>query len=480
MTLFIQDDSGTVGAGTVIPSNATLNLMQIGNVENTDADYGEDALPDPSDLFQVTYILNTATGPCPTRLDTLVNTNFGVNPENIDIIILAGDGGFTLNDGEMLSNVGGVALRPGETHNGVNFNPTTSHYVIYESGGGTNCVKGEASGDYDAPDPSSVILYHELSHAFRQANAASLDGTEPSACGTSAEERAAEVDENDMRDQLGIARRDVGDHCGDPGCGTCCIVASIASGSTYSAEVNALRQVRDHFLRRSNVGFDFFDQLFDDYYNFSPEICRMMAASPDLTHLIEIYFVMPLTRCLTLIQNYTLGGLDYPQLGARFFSDLEASPELASMSIADLRRALDLLSGMTDESVTLGPSLDKLWLLLDARARSSDFVRWALMDTIEIYVNALIWRLEGFGPDEIGQRLAEKFEQWGPQMPLTETWKSLSSYAVAQELAFLKQSLLRTGEARLRFGERLVNHLGKDNNKASSLLFNAGFFGRGM
>lgn len=482
MTLFIQDDPGTVGSGTVLPGNVSLHLMAIGNVENNDADYGENPLPDPSHLIQVTFALNTGTGACPTRLNDLVNTNFNVNPEDIDIIIVGSDGSFTLNDGEMLANVGGVSLSPGETHNGINFNPTTSVVVVYESTGGTNCVKGEASGDYDAPNPSSTIVYHELSHARRQATNSSLDGS-ASGCDTSDEERAAEVDENDMRDQIGVPRRDVGDHCGDPGCGTCCIVATIASGSGYSAEVNALRQIRDRHLRRSDVGFDFFDQLHREYYTFSPQVCGMMGGSPELTNLIRVYFVRPLTLCLDLVQAHTIRRVDPEELAAQFETGLSACPDLLALSADDLRQALDVLSSNCLEFNNGATELEEraraLSELLRARAGTSPSVKWALIETIEIYIKALMLRLEGTSNIEMGEFLAREFDAWAPNMPLTAVWQTLSMYATSQELAFLNNVLLRNEQTRFQFGRRLISHM-PENEKLARVLVDAGFAAKGF
>ncbi len=480
MTLFIQNDNGTLGTGTVQPGNASMNLMDIGNVANTDANYGENPQPAPSDLIQVTYTLNTATGPCPTRLSNLVNTNFGLNPQNVDIIIVASNGSFALNDGELLSTIGGTSLPPGFSFGGTVLNPTTSIVVLYESGGGTNCVKGQASGNYDAPNPSPAILYHELSHSFRQATNSSLSLTPPSACGASPEEMAAEVDENDMRTQLGIPLRDVTDHCGDPGCPTnCCIVASIASGSVYSSEVNSLRQVRDRFLRRSDVGFDFFEHLHYDYYGFSPEVCQLMGRSGDLTRLVELFFVKPLTLCLNLIQDYTMNGCSPKELGMRFEAGLQTSPELLLLNSDELRKLEILLSRMRDESMLVDPSLDELWRILNERASTSPYITWALRDTIEIYVAAMIWRNDAYDSAEIGKRLAARFDQWGARMPLTDIWKTLSKYAIAQELDFLKKALLCSDDARFQFGRRLAEHLLLDE-RVIALLIDAGFFPKGF
>lgn len=474
MTLFMQNDSGTFGAGTVFPIRAFANIVEISNM---DGGIGQD--PPVGDLIPVIYA-QTVLGTCPNRLNTLVNTDFTGVPGNVDIIIIATDSSFTLSDGRMLTNYGGLTFPLGNAEN-----PTGSVVVLYDTsqaGGGGYCLKGQVSGANDLQTPNSVILYHELSHAFRAATSSSLDRTPPSACGASPEEMAAEVDENDMRDQLAGGaglHRDVTDHCGDvcPGGSTanCCIVASIATGSPYSAEVNALRQVRDRFLRRSNVGYDFFDKLHSDYYDFSPEVCRMMAVSDDLLHLIEVYFVKSLTLCLNLLHDYTVGGCDPQELGERFENSLEANPDLVSLGAKEVRQALHLLNRLQGGAVPANLPMRELETLLRERAGASPYVRWALMDTMETYLNALAWRLDGASAAEIGNRLARSFDEWAARLPLTDVWKKLSKYAIAEELDFLKQTLFRTEHARLEFGSRLANYLSGDQD-LSRMLSDKGYF----
>jgi hypothetical protein len=483
MTLFVQNDTGGAGTGNVFPLNAEADLFQISNM---DLQLGEDQPQQGSDLLKVTYATPPdQTGVCPTRLFTLVNTSFTKVPADpVDIIILAVDNKFTLTDGTLLANFGGVTLPPAATGSGgVRINPTNSVLVIYDTsqGGGTGyCAKGQASGKYDDQTPNPVILYHELSHALRQATQTSLS-TSATGCTASPEENAAEKDENDMRDQLKIPHRDPTDHCGQacsggagPNTGSCCIVASIATGSPYSAEVNALRQIRDSFLRRSEVGYSFFNQLHYDYYGFSPEVCRMMAVSPQLVALIELYFVKPLTQCLQLIYDYQVNRCSTDELGKRFEMGLTNVPELTQLSLQDLQRVLRLLGDLEQNSMEPELAITGLGHLLAERAASSPYIRWAIMDTISMYVHALLDRLAGMSTVSIGQRFANRIEEWSIQMPLSDIWYTLSRYAIAQELAFLKRALLRTKEAQRRFGQRLVDYCSGDA-RIVELLIDAGY-----
>jgi hypothetical protein len=472
MGLFLLNDTDASGTGTVFPMSAFADLVQISNM---DGGIGQNA--PVGDLIQVTYT-KSQTGPCPTRLNTLVNTNFPAIPADpTDIIILAVDNTFVSGNGTMMGNFGGLTFKPGQSGAGFT-NPTQSALVLYDTsqGGGTGyCAKGLVSQQYDLQSPNPVILYHELSHAFRICTNSSLS-LSASGCAASPEEAAAETDENDMRTQLGIPLRDTTDHCaqacsGGAGAntGSCCIVASVATGSPYSAEVNSLRQVRDSFLRRSEVGYSFFDSLLHDYYGFSPEVCRAMASAPDLRKRIERWFVRPLTEVLELIRAWALDGCDSEEIGSRF----EVYRAQAGVSQADLHLVRDLLQGR-EKLPAVDDRFAKLGVLVSERSRQSPYVDWGLIQTTCIYLDACIWRAEGMEPAEIGERLIQAFERWASEMPLTDAWHELPRYSLNQELEFLQRALLRTPESRRRFAQRLADHISADE-ATLKVMSDAGF-----
>jgi hypothetical protein len=464
MTLFIVNDTGGAGSGNVSPDAVHLDLFSISNSDlgdGTHVGYGEGATT--GDLIQVTYD-RSKTGPCPQRLDTVVNTNFGVNPQNIDILIIGAGANFTLSDGtSVLAN--GLTIPVGNAEN-----PTTSVLIIYDTtdnNGAGICVRREGSPNYDLPEPSSVILYHEMSHAFHLANGDPL-ATGDNGCTASPEENRAETDENDMRDQLGLAHRDATDHCGNAGCTSpgCCIVATVTTGSPYSEEVNALRQVRDGLLRCSEIGYDFFAYLHKDYYAFSPEVCRLMAFSEELRNQVRARFVQPLTLSLDMVRVHTVERANAAELGARFLAAVAVRPEVAALTANELAQGHAVLArGLATDVGT--PALKALAALLDERAQPSAYVRWALIRPIEILIEALCWRLQERPAEEIGLDLGALFDDWAVEMPLTDVWVKLSRWAVTQELEFLEKSLLRDAGTRLRFGRRLVAFLQNDEQKAS-------------
>src|SRR5690606_39639612 len=257
------------------------------------------------------------------------------------------------------------------------------------------------NGQYDLSNPTAVLLYHELSHAFRQARDEFLSLETSDGCGNaSPEEQAAMEDENDMRLQLGERLRTTTNHCGSAGidgsCSTsCCVVATVATGSPYSAEVRALRRVRDGLLRRSEIGFDFFVRLHDDYYGFSPEVCRLMAGSRALLEQVRDYFVGPLTACLELMVAYTIERASPEALGRRALVRLHESATLRRLTDDELALAEAVLEGDALSRLGSPPELRRLRglrelsALLDERARGSVFVRWALLEPIRVVITTL-------------------------------------------------------------------------------------------
>jgi hypothetical protein len=449
MTLFLQNDPGGAGTGGVFPDRGFANLVQIANM---DTGVGQDA--PAGDLIHVTYA-QTLTGIPPDRLNTLVNTDFPDVTGTTDIIVIPVDQTFVRNNGDLITKNAGVTSPVGSSDN-----PTSSVLVIYDTsdnGGKGYCLPKEGGGTTGFP--AAVILYHELSHALRDATDSQLDNS-ATGCTANPEEHQAELDENDMRDQLGIAHRDATKHCTTTGCtSNCCIVASVATGSPYSADVNALREVRDATLRWSEVGFDFFERLHYDYYSFSPQVVQMMAGDSDLRGQISADFVVPLTRCLKLLHYYARQHPDAAGLGLRFEEELAASPELAALSREHVALALAVMRGHGTGPAALPDKLAQLARLLHGKVSESAFIRWALLDTTEIYLTAAAARLDGAASDEIGRLLAERFADWGPRLPLTDVWQRLSIQAIGDELRFLRRQLLPAPWARTRFAWRLREHL---------------------
>jgi hypothetical protein len=190
------------------------------------------------------------------------------------------------------------------------------------------------------------------------------------------------------------------------------------------------------FLRRAEAGFGLFDQLCYEHYRFSMEACRTLGGAP---------FVKASTLCLLLIHDYSSGRVGAEELGKRFEAGIATSPELAELA---------------------RESVGELARLLAERDCLSAAAPWALVDTVEIYVDALGLRRAGAGVTEIGLTLIERFEEWASEMPLSEAWSGAPDAEILRELLFLRRSLLRTEQVWHQFSHRLAARFPDDRRLA--------------
>lgn len=472
MTMFIQNDATGAGAGNVDPNQGFVDLTLIANLD-TGLGLGAQA----GNQQPVIYA-RTDNGIPATRLDNLVNTNFtpdyglGNGPQAVNIIVIPAGANFVFNDGAVITAVAGRALAPSNSNlAGAGLNTTNNCLVIYDTsqanGNGYCVARAGTGGTIDLGFPGSALLYHELSHAFRIVNdnlQALTAGCNPS----SPEENAAITEENDQRTQLAnqagnpAVLRDPGIHCGQAGpCAggggggsSCCIVASVASGSALSEEVNSLRSVRDGLLRKTEVGFFFFQSLYQDYYGFSPQVCTLIAQHPALRSLVLEGFVRPLVTILQLIECYALGNEDAETLG-REFGAAHPEREVAATRLDTLSRARKLLAGdalLADKELKLAKLLSP--------ALTSEYVTWALIEPLEIYEAALHTHLTESDVDRVGAQLHDDINAWAGRIPLGNIWASLSVAELGNEVKALDTILLRTPELRACFRHRLKGKFG--------------------
>lgn len=468
MTLFIQTDATGAGAGSI---DANQALIDLGIIVNGDTGFGAD--PPAGNRQLVTYARSDPGIP-PVRMDALVNTSFtpdyglGAGPQTVPMVVVAALDNFTLNDGTSILIVGGTALPPSNSGlGGAGLNTTTDCLVIYDTtqnqGNGYCVARAGTGGTLDLQSPNPVILYHELSHAFRIVNNNLLALT--GVCNPSSpEENAAIVDENDLRNQMAAGSgspavlRDPGIHCAGlcagGSTGTCCIIASVASGSPVSTEVSSLRRVRDGFLRKSEIGFAFFDRLHRDYYGFSPQVCTLMATRQDLRPLVLDGFVRPLVTMLGVMEKLALAGAEPEALGAGFLEEHD-DRAAAAARLATLDRGRAVLSG---DAVEL-PERERELAGLLAPALDSDHVRWALVEPVGLYREVLGAALDGATAEEVGRRLRDGFEAWAAQMPLDDVWASLTAAELREALDFLDFTLLRSPQSQRAFRRRLQQEL---------------------
>jgi hypothetical protein len=454
MAVFILTDAVGIGSNDL---DAAAALVDVGIIAN-DTGIGAD---DPAGGRQLVTYTRTLSGAPQLRLDALVNTTFtpdyGSGPQNVDIVIIAGLSGFVLDDGTSFAN-NGTALPPsGSGLAGASLNTTADCLIIYDTQQNICVARDGTGGDIDLPISNPAVLYHEMSHAFRIVNNGLLALT--ATCDpASPEENAAIIDENDLRTDIANRNgttpelRDPNIHCGANGCdGGCCIIATVASKSLSSRQVQLLRAVRDHFVRSTEVGYAFFERFFRDYYSFSPQVCTLMARHPRIgTHLLE-GFVNPLIDFWTIAIERSNRPMSPRELGEAFGA---RHPDRARA--AARREALDRTIATWCSHGSLGDTAPaELVALLQERAWPSDHIQWALVAPVGIYYGLLTRHLGGADADELGHEFERQLDAWAPELPISDVWAALAADEVGAELAFCERALLHSPASRSRFLQRL-------------------------
>ncbi len=453
MAMFILSDASGIGSDDLDPLQAFVDLVIIANDDGIGMD-------DPvGGLQRVTYN-RTQNGAPQLRLDDLVNTAFtpdyGAGPQNVDTIVIAGLKDFVLDDGSSFAD-NGTALPPASSGlGGASLNTTENCLVIYDTQQNICVARDGSGGDIDLSISNPVVLYHEFSHAFRIVNNTLLSlggGCDPA----SPEENAAIVDENDLRTQIANRigatpeLRDPNIHCGQVGCsGGCCIIASVASRSWSSRQVQALRDVRDHFVRSTEVGFAFFEQFFRDYYSFSPQVCTLMEQSPGVPEALLDGYIHPLLEFWQMMILRSRAPCDTAALGTLFAS--------RHTDIGQARDRLLAIGDIVERWLTQqsdSPATEALMNLLAEHAWPSEYMQWALIEPVRIYRRLLNAHCQGATAAALGEQFAEALDDWAPRFPLVPVWGALSADEVVRELAFCESALMQSRRGRSRFRDRL-------------------------
>jgi hypothetical protein len=457
MATFILQDATGIGSDDLDPAQGFVDMTIIAN------DSGLGMANPAAGKQRVTYT-RTGNGPLRLRLDAMINKafspNYGSGANNVDTIVVAGLKSLVLDDGTPMAD-NGTALPPKSSGlPGASLNPTEQCLVIYDTQLAVCVARDGSGGILDLPVSPPVALYHEFSHAFCIVNNTLLPLT--ATCDPSSpEERAAIIDENDLRTDLasrdGIVPtlRDPNNHCGrlasDDETTSCCIIATLVSRSPRSRQVQMLRCARDHFVRGTDVGHAFFEHFFRDYYAFSPQACTLMVGDQPLRRQLLEGFVEPLLDFWNVMVQRGRRVMSSTQLGAAFIA-LHPDRLHAEGRHAALLRTSAYWQGEAEQS---SETPAQLMALLQERAWPSPYMQWALVAPVRL-MHALLTRyLAGADAPAIGRAFTEALDAWAPEVPISTLWAALPAAQVRRELGFCERALLQTTKSKTRFRQRL-------------------------
>lgn len=440
MSIFL-DLAGVSGTGF-------FNLFTI---SGSDGGLGLTDVPGDPTVFEITYTETAGQPATADRLNQLVNNNFPSPVTTTQDIVVT-----PLNGGNDPHGSGDV------TGNGVTYIDSTGSKtvirVVYDVS--QCCGKGLAcfdTGGNHISTPNPVILYHELSHAFRAATGTQQPNDEP----------PAETDENVLRSQLGLCLRDVNNHNGDctsgndcggsdggsdggPPKGGCaagggggCFIVSATTGSSDSDEVLRLRRLRDRVGALSGLSARLIDVIYGEYFQFSPGIASRLEQDEVARQAVLWIAVRP------LLAWYTLAGV----------LALEHANGIAvKRAVQDLLSACPRYLGRSSvsnvlEAICAGRPLPENapQLLLDfvpriQEAKRLRFASWAILDPL----------MRAWSSTARGLDLVDEVSKWLAAAPMEALVPPNDPKMLERELKALAGFFDFRPQARRQIGERLA------------------------
>jgi hypothetical protein len=460
-----------------VSTNAQEPMVGLDLVHILGTDSGGLGTPSSGGAFDQASYKQTQNSFAKDRMNAIINS-FAQTPINVTGVLNT----FVLPDGTPITSAAGVTSVPSSSVNsaGTGVASGTTITIIYDvsaCGGSGYCVFDTSNNSIS--DPTEVILFHELAHAFHWANN-DFDKAKP--------EPQAENDENKLRgeEQPPVPLRDPNNHNG--GCGTCtppksCFIASAAFGSALAPEVDEFRKVRDSILRQTRLGAEFFSHFYAEYNRFSRRVAGDMNASPALRETMTVLLVEPMLEFLRLLQDYAWGRWQ----DAKFARDVAISLE---RSLVRLRQQ-DFVGQWEVEQIADGIAqmgcmnaepqawprqdrpprppadprdpvalFDYINSLVFATSDSTKYVEWGLVLPLKLYWSAMrAWQAEDAYDIGAAATYVNRTANWLASVPIPPTLNYPSREALRIELAQLAKTVFTTPSIRRYFGGRLLTAL---------------------
>ena len=295
-------------------------------------------------------------------------------------------------------------------------------------------------------NPSPVVLYHELSHVSRLMDDPSLD--------LDVDEMFAEQDENVLREALGLCLRDIMNHEGDCGAGSdCggsaelsgCFIVTATTGSPESAENARLKVIRDGIVRGTALGATLLDEIYRDYYRFSPQIAAELVEDAELRDEVLRIAVRPLLAWYGLVETLALKP-DQPAVAQCAARNVLQACRSANTDALGTSALLSAIVGDDPVPAEAPAPLRYLASRLHG-AVALPFAGWAILDAL-----ARAWTCAATGSDVVQDVAA-----WLAEAPLERLAPPASADELDIELALLAQGPLALAPLRHHVGARLAN-----------------------
>lgn len=433
--------NGAMKEFQVFPDRVRSHLMIIASASQTDFDdtFGDVPFDENGDgTVEWSRVLYAPAVPSPPTTDgERVKTNFKALVDQAAPAQLYGVGWDW------------ILSRSGDTGNstpGIQLGRTVIYDTTQANGAGRwfTATDGSKKCVLDAE-----ILYHELIHVLK-GHGGTID---PAAA--EAEEREARVEEGALERALGRPARDPDRPQAGVGCqgeGPCCIVATVAAGSPYAAEVNRLRAVRDQTLRGTALGEAWFSDLHREYYRFSVPIARTMVRDETARRTVARWFVEPFVDALEAAVLWA-GTDDDGALGTDIVRRAAGrDPELAEQwpLVDEVLASLAEGDGEALARLPLDPSMAGAFEPLMRCIPTAPNVNWALVELLRRWGDVSVRATAHEDTAAVGAAWAAHMEAWIGCMPLFETdeGRNLAVSLRRSQLDELARDLLTSASAR--------------------------------
>ena len=218
-----------------------------------------------------------------------------------------------------------------------------------------------------------------------------------------------------------------------------CFIVTAATGSASSAEVTALRALRERVKARSRLGAELVDAIYGEYERFSPPIAARLGADAAARGLVLRSVVEPLFAWYALAGALALDPDDAELRNRAEAAFGAARPQGDGLGVAGL---LEALRG----GAPLPPFLPKALVELAPRPDAFPFAAWAILDPL-----IRIWRGAG-KPFAAVAAIGE----WLAAAPLERLPRRPGVPDLAIELETVAGFLAFAPERRRELGQRLL------------------------
>lgn len=447
MTLFVSKD-------TTYTDSAILELADI-----VGGDGGFGYIDYNVNPIRIQYT-QSIIGFAQNRINEIVNTI----PNSI--IITAGDCSVTLPDGTMLCNIAGKAFGPDAAGN---------IHVIYDvtqARGSNYFVFDDITNKIS--NPNNVILFHVLAQAYHFAIG-------DAAINPITNYKQTTRDENGFRFQKRLALRSLSDYragSGFAGGGMGdCLVATATYGSPIAPQVQTLRELRNAFVSDSALGREFFVNLLNEYYKFSPLIANKMTTSSSsrLGILVSKLLVEPLINFFTLTRKYLLDDdestkhLNFIELTKiNFKNNLKElvkydfdryNPAYIVNDLEHFERCLykgEKKCVHEDSSLPqeIKSILEYFFNEIKKNVPDQTYLLWAFVDPLIIYWSTQSRFIED---KEISMFFISSLHKWLDKLPIPISFSNFDERTFKKDLKYLSKHIFKIPHLRKRFGKRLFD-----------------------